>query len=246
MDADGSNQTNLTNNSAHDGDPMWSPDGTKIAFSSDRDGNRDIYVMNSDGSNQTNLTGNSANDDAPAWSPDGTKIAFSNDCSGHGEIYVMNADGSNQMELTSSAHAANYPAWSPDGSKIAFGRATHSWLWRDIYLVNADGTDLRNLTPDRVGSERPIKGLTWSPDGTKIAFAGCRPGLNGMHVEIYVMDSDGWPRTRLTHKSDAGLILSLIGKIVGPPVVIALFIVWLRRHRRRAVSSENFLDDKNK
>ncbi|MBA7485000.1 Tol-Pal system protein TolB [subsurface metagenome] len=218
INADGSNQTNLTNNSAHDGDPMWSPDGTKIAFSSDRDGNGDIYVMNNDGSNQTNLTNNSANDDAPAWSPDGTKIAFRNDRSGHGEIYVMNADGSNQMKLTSSEYAANYLAWSPDGNKIAFGRATRSWLWSEIYVVNADGTNLRNLNPRGFGAEGPVTtGLTWSPDGTKIAFAGCRPGLNGMDVEIYVMDSDGSNQTRLTHKSDVGLILSLIGMIVGPP-----------------------------
>ncbi len=69
MDADGSNATNLTNNSALDGYPVWSPDGTKIVFLSDRDDNVEIYVMDADGSNPTNLTNNPAEDHFPAWSP---------------------------------------------------------------------------------------------------------------------------------------------------------------------------------
>ena len=239
MDADGSKPINLTNNPGWYFDPAWSPDGTKIAFSSDRDGNWDIYVMNNDGSNQTTLTGNSANDDAPAWSPDGTKIAFSSDRSGHGEIYVMNADGSNPMKLTSSEHAAHHPAWSPDGSKIAFGRATRSWLASDVYLVNADGTNLRNLTPNRVTFEEGAitSNLTWSPDGTKIAFAGYRPGWNEMHVEIYVMDSDGSNQTRLTLKPGVDSILSLLPLpvvlllglllIIGLPIVVVFLIIRL-------------------
>jgi dipeptidyl aminopeptidase/acylaminoacyl peptidase len=69
MNADGSNQTNLTNNPADDYDLAWSPDGRQIAFSSWRNGNRDIYVMNADGSNQTRLTTNPADDNRPVWSP---------------------------------------------------------------------------------------------------------------------------------------------------------------------------------
>src|SRR5918994_7202728 len=76
MNADGTNQTRLTFNAFDDGDPAWSPDGQKIAFASDRDGNLEIYVMNKNGSNQTRLTNNSAADFSPAWSPDGTKIVF--------------------------------------------------------------------------------------------------------------------------------------------------------------------------
>ena len=70
MDADGTGQTRLTNNAGLDGEPDWSPDGTKIAFDNSRDG---IYVMNADGSGQTILTDNGG---YPSWSPDGTKIAF--------------------------------------------------------------------------------------------------------------------------------------------------------------------------
>src|ERR687895_453613 len=96
---DGSNQTRLTNSPTWDSLPRWSPDGTKIAFDSNRDGNQEIYVMNAgDGSNQTRLTYNEVQDSGPSWSPDGTKIAFASAKDDNLEIYVMNAaDGSGQM-----------------------------------------------------------------------------------------------------------------------------------------------------
>ena len=76
MDSDGSGQTRLTNQSQNDLLADWSPDGTKITFSSERDGNQEIYIMESDGSNQTRLTSQSAFYDYPTWSPDGLSIAF--------------------------------------------------------------------------------------------------------------------------------------------------------------------------
>ena len=85
----------------------------KIAFVSDRDGNREIYVMNADGSNQTRVTNNPALDYAPSWSPDGTKIAFYSRRDGNREIYVMSADGSGQTRLTNNAAEDRWPTWSP-------------------------------------------------------------------------------------------------------------------------------------
>ncbi|MDP6512914.1 MAG: hypothetical protein QF878_06995 [SAR202 cluster bacterium] len=111
LHADGSGQTNLTNNSAADADPAWSPDGAKIAFWSGRDGNSEMYVMNTDGSDQTRLTTNDAWE--PAWSPDGAKIAFSSHRDGDWEIYLMNADGSGQTRLTNDPAHDSSPAWSP-------------------------------------------------------------------------------------------------------------------------------------
>ena len=80
--------------------PAWSPDGRKIAFASERDGNSEIYLMNADGSGQRNLTRNLAYDGDPAWSPDGRKITFVSNRDGRYEVYVMNADGSGQRSLT--------------------------------------------------------------------------------------------------------------------------------------------------
>ena len=85
----------------------------KIAFSSNRNGNDDIYVMNADGSDQTRLTDNPANDFFPAWSPDGTRIAFSSNRDGDFETYVMNADGSDQANLTNNPANDLFSAWSP-------------------------------------------------------------------------------------------------------------------------------------
>ncbi|MDQ3954970.1 MAG: DPP IV N-terminal domain-containing protein [Actinomycetota bacterium] len=188
MNADGSGQTNLTNDPAEDFDPAWSPDGTKIAFQSDRDGNEEVYVMNADGSEQTNLTNNASNEGDPAWSPDGTKIAFTTFRDGNLEIYVMNADGSAQTNLTSDAAADGLPAWSPDGTKIAF--TSNRGGDNDVYVMNADGSAQTNLTSDAA----PDGATAWSPDGTKIAFTS--------NHEIYVMNADGSARTNLTNNDN--------------------------------------------
>jgi Tol biopolymer transport system component len=97
MNADGSNQTRITNNTANDWAPAWSPKGTQIAFMSNRDGNWEIYIMNTDGSNQKRLTDNSAMDGLPAWSPDGTRIAFLRIRGDKSDVYVMDANGNNQV-----------------------------------------------------------------------------------------------------------------------------------------------------
>ena len=92
---------------------MPASDGTKIAFTSNRDGNYEIYVMDPDGTNQARLTDNSHDDYSPSWSPDGTKIAFQSNRDGNYEIYVMNADGSNQTRLTDNSKNDRSPSWGP-------------------------------------------------------------------------------------------------------------------------------------
>ncbi|MEJ7862325.1 MAG: Calx-beta domain-containing protein, partial [Pyrinomonadaceae bacterium] len=192
MNADGSEQTRLTNNAAADGSPAFSPDGSKIAFASDRDGNAEIYVMNADGSGQTRLTNNAAGDVYPAFSPDGSKIAFSSSRDGNFEIYVMNADGSGQTRLTNNAQTDYDPAFSPDGSKIAFTSARDGN--DEIYVMNADGSGQTRLTNNAQTDYQPA----FSPDGSKIAFASARDGGN---AEIYVMNADGSGQTRLTNNA---------------------------------------------
>ena len=117
MAADGSNITAITNNEFQDTGAAWSPDGTKIAFQSDRDGNFEIYVMDADGSNQTRLTNNDHNDFSPVWSPDGqflvyTAVLKNDDDTNRLEIFVINADGSNPRNLTNGKNGFN-PYWLP-------------------------------------------------------------------------------------------------------------------------------------
>ena len=157
MNLDGSGKTRLT--TAGGADPAWSPDGSKIAFSTNRDGNAEIYVMNADGSAQARLTNRpSATDIFPVWSPEGDKIAFASfNCCPSGanyDIWVMNADGSNQVNITNHPAEDIFPSWSPDGTRIAF--QTNRDGNREIYVVNVDGSGGTNFT-NAIRSRSPSK-----------------------------------------------------------------------------------------
>ena len=189
MNADGTNQVRITNNAATDANPTWSPDGSKIAFYTNRDaGNYEIYSMNADGTNPTRLTNNVAFDYQPAWSPDGRKIAFVSTRDGNYEIYTMNSDGSNQQNITKDPGFDGTPAWSPDGTKIAFSSfRTGNY---EIFTMNADGTNQTQITNNAATDTDP----TWSPDGSRICFASYRDG-NGT---LYSVSAYGGTPTPLT------------------------------------------------
>lgn len=137
-----------------DGGASWSPNGGRITFSSGRDGDFEIYVMNADGSDIQQLTDNDNDDSDPAWSPDGRRIAFSSTRDGNRQIYVMNADGSGALQLTNDKHDNRDPAWSPDGSRIAF-ESSRGGGDASIYVMNEDGSGVERLAE----GQSPV----WSP-----------------------------------------------------------------------------------
>jgi len=181
MRSDGSDPEALTSDESNNTLPVWAPNGKKIAFVSDRDGNREIYGMNADGNEQVNLTRNPADDWTPGWSPDGKHIAFASFRDGNWEIYVMTANGSRQQRLTNNRAADYSPSWSPDGRSIAFVSDRDGNL--EIYIMAADGGNQTRFTFHDSTDQSPA----WSPDGTELAWESYRDG----NMEIYVANLDG-------------------------------------------------------
>ena len=203
VNADGSGLANLSNDPAWEDGPAWSPDGTRLAFRSFRNGYEEIWVAKADGSGPVNVTNNVQRPDreseifsdvAIAWSPDGNRIAYPRhhhavECCSSQVAVVDVASGSTVFETLGDAFDWD-PQWSPDGAQIAFTRTTYAagGVTSFVYLVASDGTALARLIPNDTESENHPR---WSPDGTRLAYLS--------NDDLYVVNVDGSGQVNLTH-----------------------------------------------
>lgn len=225
--ADGSSATQLTASPGLDRSPSWSPDGTKIAFASERNGLSEIFVMNADGSGARQVTFNAARDRTNAWTTDGTQIVYDKEFS---EVYVVSADGSGSERKVADG---SMPGMWPYGNRVAFtgqpgglvtmnldgserrqvtetGQADFGADWSpggtDLVFTRPSGEDrdIYRIHENGIGLARLTNtpnrsevGPVWSPDGTRIAFLGCPNPLQSSDCGIYISNRDGSGETRV-------------------------------------------------
>jgi TolB protein len=213
---DGQRRRLLPPSSFYDFHPVWSPDGTRIAFFSNRSGNLDVWTVNSDGTNLTQLTTSPADDLYSVWSPDGEKIAFLSTRSKEAAIWIMNGDGTDQRQITAGGNGDWGMAWNPHNGLIAFGSTRLSARntpkdgvedklppsfadmmvmgepSRAIWTVDLQTFILKKLTQEKENGVNwhPV----WSPDGKKIAYISNKAGTE----DVWVMDYDGGHPAQLT------------------------------------------------
>ena len=168
----GTQLKNLSNNplpTGTDSHFSWSADGKEIVFSSNRDGNYEIYLMSADGTNVSNITNHPGKDSSPAIAPDGNKIVFSSNRNGSLQVYTMNVDGSNVVQLTDNLDTVGMQlTWAPDMSKIGI-TAGNLQGQTHMMIMNPDGSNLENIT---VGESS--RNLVWSPDSADVIFGSDR------------------------------------------------------------------------
>ena len=178
----------VTDHSRPDYAPATSPDGNHVAFVSERDGNKNVYVASVEpGASLERLTSSPLADTDPAWSPAGDAIALASARTGKSHIWLVDGDGSRQLTFGNSNDFE--PAFSPDGAKVAFTRRHRSGNY-DIFIVEVTGQGLTRLTASPAEDSEPA----WSPQGNRIAFVSART----VDYEIWLMNADGSGETNLS------------------------------------------------
>jgi TolB protein len=197
---DGTGLTRLTTtNNVEDSEPVWSPDGSRIAFTRiypNQNNKEELWLMNADGSNQHYI---GVEGFAAKWSPNGTRFIYSSNKSGNYEIYTCQIDGTNEQRLTNTSEDETFPCYSPDGTRIAFCASSGVYNTPGnaatyvLYTMNSDGSNILQLTNNNFMDAYP----RWSLDGTRFVFESDRHQTDKW--EIYIMNVDGSNVRRITN-----------------------------------------------
>lgn len=179
---------NLTENKAADTDPIWSPDGARIAFVSDREGGPDIWTMKPDGSDLAQLTKKQGKCSGLKWSPDGSRIAFVSPVNNVDQVHTVELKTGKVTQVTNAPTASKQPAWSPDGERLSIADYGGRYY---TYSVTADGRDKVRFTDANGGLD-----ANWSPDGKRIAYVAITGTEGGWR--LFTVGADGKDRKQLT------------------------------------------------
>ncbi len=159
--------------------PAYSPDGSLVAYATNRDGNFEIYVVDADGTNRRRITSTVANETEPTWTPDGNRIVYQSDASGTAQIGIMQVDGSGQRSLT-DGRANMEPAVSPDGTRIAFSSIRDGNY--EIYIMDLDGSNQRNVSQSGPSTHERVP--AWLDDDTIVLLREERSGRSATWVVV--------------------------------------------------------------
>jgi TolB protein len=190
-----------------DFDPVWSPDGKSIVFTSLRDGHAQIYKLDLETNEVIRMTETDMNIQARQadWSPDGTQIAYTLRRVGVFQIWVMTNSGQAQQQLVRSGSQVSdfLPAWSPDGTFLSFSQ-TESFVNSPspAWLMSMRYEDRKSLPSVKVNAITPIVDVDYSPDGYWLVFESVSADPAGANQDIYLMTISGGDRTRLTKDPD--------------------------------------------
>ncbi len=225
----GATVTQITDGPANDAQPEFDPSGQKIAFTSDRGGHWDIWVIDVNGRNPIQITNNAMPELHPSWSPDGSSLVFCRVNSDENKSTMWVVDLANPG-IKRMIGEGLFPAWSPKGDKIVYQRARlRSSRWFGIWTIDIYEDEILFPTEVASGRDTALIAPAWSPDGSQIAFCYIhKNGWDGGQAEIGLVDVDGRGQQRLTagHGNNYSPTWSVDGRIYFSSKIADAETIW--------------------